>query len=255
VFLFLENRMVYHPVSAETEWLEPPTAGVQDLELRTPDGTLIHAWWCPPEDWTPSHGAMLYCHGNAGNLSHRGQGILRWQKEMETAVLIFDYPGYGKSVGKPTEAGCYAAAEAAYNWLVEKQQVPPERILLYGGSLGGAVAVELAQRRPHRAMALVSTFASIPDMARHLFPWLPLGRLIRNRFDSMSKIGRCRRPLFMAHGTADRVIPLSQGERLFAAANEPKRFFRLEGYDHNHTPPEEFYRQFREFLATAEGRW
>jgi fermentation-respiration switch protein FrsA (DUF1100 family) len=253
VFLFLENRMIYHPVRAEDGWEDPPSAGFQDVEMQTPDGTRIHAWWCPPEDWTPARGALLYCHGNAGNLSHRGDGVLRWQKEMETAVLIFDYPGYGKSGGRPSEAGCYAAANMAYDWLVEKQQVPAERLLLYGGSLGGGVAVELAQRRPHRALILVSTFTSIPDMASVRFPRLPVRWLVRHRFESINGIVRCRRPVFIAHGTADRVIPFAHGQRLFTAANEPKRFFSLEGYDHNHTPPGEFYRDFREFLAGAEG--
>jgi fermentation-respiration switch protein FrsA (DUF1100 family) len=252
MLLFLENRLIYRPLLAADDWEEPPTPNVQDVELRTADGTRIHAWWCPPEGWTPGHGALLYCHGNAGNLSHRGDGVLRWQKEMETGVLIFDYPGYGKSGGRPSEAGCYAAADAAYHWLVEQRRVPAERVLLYGGSLGGGVAVDLAHRRPHRAMILVSTFSSIPDMARHRFPWLPLRRLLWHRFDSAAKIGHIRRPVFIAHGTADRVIPFSHGERLFGAANQPKHFFRLEGYGHNHTPPEEFYRQFREFLAASE---
>jgi fermentation-respiration switch protein FrsA (DUF1100 family) len=248
----LENAFLYHPIRAVQEWLPPPNERVQDVELLTATGTRIHAWWCPTEGWRPEQGAVLYSHGNAGNLSHRGEGVARWQEQMGQAVLIYDYPGYGKSSGRPDEAGCYAAALAAYEWLIAEKQVPPQRILLYGGSLGGGVAVDVAVSRPYRAMVLVSTFTSIPDMARTIYPWLPARWLLRNRFDSLAKIGRCCRPLFVAHGTADRLVPFRQGERLFAAAPEPKRFFPMRGYDHNHSPGPDFYAALREFQAAVE---
>src|SRR5262249_54030964 len=155
VLMALENWLVYYPTSASQEWHEPPNARVQDIELLSADGTRIHAWWCPVEG---ARGALLYCHGNAGNLSQRVGSVAGLQHILKESVLIFDYPGYGKSGGKPSEAGCYAASEAAYQWLVDKQQIPPERILLYGGSLGGGVAVDLASRRPCRALVLVKTF-------------------------------------------------------------------------------------------------
>jgi fermentation-respiration switch protein FrsA (DUF1100 family) len=249
----LETALLYRPIRAVEEWLSPPNDRVQDVELFAVSGTRLHAWWCPTEGWRPEQGAVLYCHGNAGNLSHRAEGIARWQAQTGQAILIFDYPGYGKSHGRPDEAGCYAAADAAYDWLTVEKHVRPERILLYGGSLGGGVAVDVASRRPYRAMVLVSTFTSIPDMAQVVFPWLPARWLVRNRFDSLSKILRCHRPLFVAHGTADRLIPFRQGERLFAAAPEPKRFFLMTGYDHNHSPGPEFYAALREFLAKTEG--
>src|SRR5262249_32955120 len=135
VLLLLENWLIFRPTRASEEWLPPPNPSVQDIELHTSQGTPIHAWWCPIDHWQPEQGAVLYCHGNAGNLSHRGLGISRWQQHLGLSVLIFDYPGYGYSGGKPSESGCYAAADAAYTWLTQVQQVPPERILLYGGSL------------------------------------------------------------------------------------------------------------------------
>jgi fermentation-respiration switch protein FrsA (DUF1100 family) len=205
-----------------------------------------------PRDWRPDQGALLYCHGNAGNLSHRGEQLRRWRDLMRLAVLIFDYPGYGRSAGKPSEAGCYAAAAAAHDWLTGIKKVPGERIVLYGGSLGGAVAIQLAARRPHRALALVSAFASLADMARLRFPWLPARWLLRSRFDNVGTICTCCRPVFIAHGTADRVVPFAHGERLFAVANEPKEFFAMLGYDHNHTPPPEFYEKLRQFLKRTE---
>ncbi len=250
MFGSLENLLVYRPRRHSADWRPPPDGHVEDVVVPLPDGTHIHAWWCPVEGWEPGRGAMLYCHGNAGNLSHRGAGIGHWQRELGQAVLIFDYPGYGKSEGRPTEAGCYAAADAACDWLVQAQQIPAERLLLYGGSLGGGVAVDLAARRPHRALLLLATFDSMPGVAQQLYPWLPVRWVMRNRFDSVTKIRNCRRPVFIAHGDRDRLIPPALGRRLFEAANEPKSFFTLQGRDHHDPPGADFWEALREFLRT-----
>jgi pimeloyl-ACP methyl ester carboxylesterase len=151
---------------------------VEDIELVGVRGTSIHAWWATPPHWQAAQGALLYCHGNAGNLSHRGESVRRWLAAFGVAVLIFDYPGYGKSQGVPTEEGCYAAAGAGYDWVTTVAQVEPEKLLLYGGSLGGAVAIDVASRRPNRALVLVSAFLSLADMARKQFPWLPTAWLV-----------------------------------------------------------------------------
>jgi fermentation-respiration switch protein FrsA (DUF1100 family) len=248
----LVSYFLFHPVGHAADW-EPPPPGlaVEDVDLTSAGGTRIHAWWAVPPGWEPSRGAMLYCHGNAGNLSHRGEGLRRWLDQLGVAVLIFDYPGYGRAEGIPTEAGCYAAADAAYDWLTGTAGVAGEKVLLYGGSLGGAVAIDLAARRPHRALVLVSAFSSLADMARALFPWLPAGWLVRNQWDNLAKVRRSGGRVFIAHGTADRLVPFRQGERLFAAAPEPKAFFPMPGYDHNHTPGPDFYEALRRFLASA----
>ena len=253
MLLGLENRFVFAPTRAIQDWQPPPAdLNIKDVELTSAGGTRIHAWWMTPHHWQPADSALLYCHGNAGNLSHRGEGLRRWRDEMHLAVLIFDYPGYGRSSGRPTEAGCYAAADAAYDFLTDKAKVPGDRIVLYGGSLGGAIATELATRRPHRALVLVSAFSSLADMARLILPWLPAAWFIRRRFNNLAKLPACHRPVFIAHGTADRVVPFSQGERLFAVANEPKMFFPMPGYDHNDTPPPAFYDALQQFLAHEE---
>jgi fermentation-respiration switch protein FrsA (DUF1100 family) len=252
LLLFLENRLLYHPVRAEEYWEAPPISRVEDVQLTSRDGTRIHAWWCPTADWKPDDGALLYCHGNAGNLSNRGWGISRWQEFGRTAVLIFDYPGYGKSGGQPSEAGCYAAADVAYDWLTKIKKVPAEKLLLYGGSLGGGVATDLATRKPHRALVLVSTFTSVPDIAQESFWWMPARWLVRNRFDNLGKIATCPKPIFIAHGTADRLVPVTHAERNFAAARHPKQFFRMEGKDHNDPPGPEFHLAFNQFLEAAE---
>jgi fermentation-respiration switch protein FrsA (DUF1100 family) len=253
VILALENRLLFYPVTAAEDWEPPPPElRVDDVEFTSRDGTRLHAWWATPRGWEPSQGALLYCYGNAGNLSYRGEPVRRWRDALHTAVLIFDYPGYGKSGGRPSEAGCYAAADAAYDWLTQAQQVPGERVLLYGASLGGAVATDLAARRPHRGLILMSTFSSLPDMAQQTLPWLPARWMVRNRFDTLVKLGTCCQPVFIAHGTADGMVPFAHGQRLFAAAREPKHFCPLVGHGHNDPPGPDFYEAVREFLARVE---
>jgi len=252
VLLALENSLVYHPVRADRDWYPPPNARVQDVALTSADGTAIHAWWCPTQDWDRGRGAVLYCHGNAGNLSYWGESVDLWQKELDASVLIFDYPGYGRSGGRPGEAGCYAAADAAYSWLTQTRHIDPDLVLICGESLGSGVAVDLASRRPHRALVLISAFTSIPDVAQGIYPWLPARWLMRNRFDSLAKIARCRGPVFVAHGTADALVPFAQGRRLFEAANEPKHFFCMDGCDHDHRRDTDLRQELRLFLARAE---
>lgn len=252
MFQFLERPLVFRPISHAQHWVEaPPALGAEDVWLQLGMGVTVHGWWCPPAGWTPAQGALLYSQGYRGNLSQRGETIRRWQERVGRAVLIYDYPGYGRSTGKPSEDACYAAATAACDWLTREKGVAPRDVLLYGGSLGGGVAIELATRRPYRAVVLVGAFTSIPDMAARRYPWLPVRRFIRNRFDNLAKIG-CIGRVFIAHGTADRFVPFSMAERLFAAAAEPKRLFPMTGFDHHHTPGPEFYTAIADFLQEIE---
>jgi fermentation-respiration switch protein FrsA (DUF1100 family) len=255
LLLLIENWFLYIPTTAAQDWIPPPPGlDPEDVVLTGADGTRLHAWWCAPRGWTPEQGAMLRCPGNAGNLSYRGQDALEWKRDRGTAVLLIDYPGYGRSSGKPSEAGCYAAADAAYDWLVNEQKVPAGRVLLYGESLGGAIAVDLAARRPHRALIVVSSFTSFPDMAQARAPFLLAHYFVKNKLDSLSKIGRCSGPVFIAHGTADGLVPFSQGERLFAAVTAPqKRFYKMVGLDHNQIDPQ-MYEALTEFLAECDQR-
>jgi uncharacterized protein len=253
----LENWMVYHPIPATEEWFDPVDFGLnaQDVELHTAEGTRLHAWWCPvdPANSHPPR-TLLYCHGNAGNLSHRGFIIPNWQKYLNVSVLIFDYPGYGKSAGKPNEQQCYAAADAAYDWLTQTKNVPPEQLLIYGGSLGGGVAIDLASRRPHHALIVAKSFTSLPDVGQRIYPWLPVRWVMRNRFNNLTKIGKCHQPVFITHGTADDLVPFVLSQRLYEAANEPKRFCILEGLNHNDPLPPTMFQELREFLERHESR-
>jgi uncharacterized protein len=252
--LALEDRLLFHPTTADV-WLPPPRgANIEDVNLTSADGTPIHAWWGAPDGWTPEQGAVLFCHGNAGNVSEWGQEIPIWQAYVHTGVIVFDYPGYGKSGGIPSEAGCYAAADAAYDWLVHERQVPSARILLIGRSLGCAMAIDLACRRSCRALILCSPFTYFPDLAQEKYPFFPCRWLAHNQFNNLHKIAGVRGPVFIAHGTADTLVPVSQGQCLYAAAPEPKRFLAMPGLDHNDGPSDAFYQAVGDFLAERAAR-
>jgi fermentation-respiration switch protein FrsA (DUF1100 family) len=248
MLLAVENWLVFQRTPAERDWVaKPKDSAIEDVTITSADGTRIHAWWHPAPN---SDKALLYCHGNAGNLSHRGGSIIKLSKLLDVSVLIIDYPGYGKSDGSPTERGCYAAADAGYQWLADEKKIAPRRILLYGVSLGGGVITDLASRKDHRALILVKTFTSLPDLASDIYWWLPAPKrfLMRNQFDSVEKIRACQRPVFIAHGTTDEVIPYHHGEKLAQAANEPKRFMPMPGSGHNQSLPESFFTELRAFL-------
>lgn len=255
MLLTLERPFVFRPTKASKDWQSPPAViNAQDVTLQISAKVTIHAWWCPPDGWTPEDGALLYCHGNAGNLSHRGEQIHDWQKEFGVAVMIFDYPGFGRSTGKPTEKGCYSSAEASWTWVVETQKVKPEDVIILGGSLGGGAAIELAQARPFRALVVMSSFTSVPDVAAKRYPWLPVRRLMRNRFESQRKIVNCHGPIFITHGTSDRVIPFEMGRKLYETAQEPKQFYPLNGHDHCDPAGVDFYDELKRFMESVKSR-
>ena len=202
--------------------------GFEDLRLTASDGTSIHAWFVPLEPRSP---VVLFCHGNAGNIGSRLDKLLILRRAGASA-LLFDYRGYGRSSGRPDEQGTYLDAEAAYLWLTEVKKVPAERIIIHGESLGGAVAMELALRRRAAGLILESTFTSVVERCRQVFPFLPADLIVRFRYDTLSKITRLSVPLLVLHSPADDIVPFAMGRRLFAAAREPKTFVELQG-SHN----------------------
>lgn len=251
IMMFFENYLVYHPVPAQELWVEPKSLQVEDVWLPTDYGK-VHAWWALRRGDTPSNGAVLICHGNGGNLSFLGDFYAGWQRELHLDVLAFDYPGFGKSEGRPTEASCYAAATAAFDWLIEQQGIPDKRIVLYGQSLGGGVALDLAVRRHCRCLVLDRTFTSLPEVAQSHYPWLPVHWCMRNRFNNMAKIVWFKAPVFFAHGDVDTLIPVTHSERLFAAVTAPKQLLRCTGDNHNDPLPAVFFPTLRDFLTVAE---
>jgi len=229
----MENRLLFRPTRAAAGWSPPPKGvAVEDVNLTSTDDTALHAWWSEPTGWTPSRGSVLFFHGNAGNLSHRGSIILLLQNHLKTGVLLVDYPGYGRSGGVPTEKGCYAAGDAAYQWLIESKHAPGSSIILLGGSLGGGIATDLAVRCPHRALVIVSSFTSFPEQAQTVCPWTPARWIVSNQFNNRKKLADVTGPVFIAHGRDDTLIPFTMSEQLFAAANEPKMLFPMEFWGH-----------------------
>jgi fermentation-respiration switch protein FrsA (DUF1100 family) len=251
--LAVENRLLYLPA--------PATEGTARLPSPLEDVTLligpeygeissalvkIHARWAPNPQAT---GAILYCPGNAGNLEQRGRVVKEMFDALGESILIFDYPGYGRSQGVPSERGCYAAAQAAYDWLVREKKIAPGRVILFGESLGGGVAVDLASRQPHRALVLVRTFTSIPDVASDQFPLLPGDMVVINRFDNLKKLPSCKQPVFIAQADQDRIIPFHHGKRLLDASGGPAEFCHLKNMGHNDPLLDDFYTALRLFLA------
>jgi hypothetical protein len=247
LLLCAEPWIVYHPASPSQLWIERPTADIEDVYLNGEDGTSLHSWWCPA---STSRRALLLLHGNSGNVTQCSGMAVDLRDALDVNVLLLDYPGFGKSGGTPTEQGCYDAAEGAYQWL--RQQFAARDIIVFGDSFGGAVAVDLAARQDHLALVLVKTFTSLPDIGRQRYPFVAASMLMRNHFDSASKIGKCRRPAFIAHGTADTEVPSAMGERLYELANEPKVFVPIPGMGHCERLPASFYSALKTFLDGVE---
>ncbi len=175
---------------------------------------------------------MLYFHGSTGSIAHE-VGVLTGFRRLRVNVFAFDYRGYGRSSGEPVEAGLYLDARAAWDHLVETLEQAPAEIVLFGHSLGGAVAIDLACERQAAGLIVQSSFTQVRDMARASYPSLPLHLVARNQFRSIDKVGRLRLPKLFIHGGADGRVPLALGRRLFEAASEPKEFFLVPGAGHN----------------------
>jgi hypothetical protein len=190
----------------------------------------------------------MFCHGNAGNVALWADALRTLHGRMGVTVMGFDYRGYGRSEGVPSEAGVLADARAARTWLAQRAGIDEHQVVLMGRSLGGAVAVDLAADGA-RGLVLESTFTSMPEVGHVALPWLPVRTLMRTQFNSLAKIRSYRGPLLQSHGTADRLIPFAMGRQLFAAANEPKQFIAIPGGDHNDPQTEEYYAALREFLG------
>lgn len=203
-----------------------PPPGVEERWIETSDGVRLHAWHAAASPDAPT---LLWSHGNAGNISGRVPVALAFARR-GLNVLAYDYRGYGRSSGRPTESGLARDALAVYDHL-RGRDVSPGSIVAFGESLGGAVSIRLAAERPCRAVVVLSTFPRIADVARHHYG--PLGALAGNAFDSASRLPDVRAPLLIVHGDRDRIVPFALGRRLFDLAGEPKLFVPAPGFDHN----------------------
>jgi hypothetical protein len=238
--MFFENNLIFIPSQypvGNFHLSEDPKASPrpEDLYFQAADGTRLHAWYfrAPRAENAPPPPVILLCHGNAGNLSGR---YVRAKMFMQAPadVFIFDYRGYGRSAGKPHEAGVYQDVEAAWAELTETRGIAPERVIIYGVSLGGVMAVHLASKVEAAGLVVESAFTSVADMARRTMPFIPTF-LIRTKMNSAAKILEVKMPKLHIHSPLDEIVPYDLGKQLFAVAPEPKSFYEVPGSGHNTT--------------------
>ena len=246
----MEESFIFFPEARIDQTPRDVGLAFDDVYFTTSDGIRLNGWF------VPSPGArltLLWSHGNAGNISHRLDNIREIHQRLGIGVFIFDYRGYGRSDGSPTEAGLYLDARAAREALVQRLGIPPERIVYFGRSLGAAVALDLALAHPPPGLILESPFLSVRAMANRTLPGS--GFLFKSRFDSLAKIRQLRTPLLILHGDADEVVPYEHGRRLWEAASEPKAFYTIARARHNDTylvGGGEYWDAWRKFLHALE---
>jgi hypothetical protein len=249
---WLNNRLVYYP---QRQWDATPAEDnlpYEDAAFVTSDGLKLHAWYVPANG---AAGTVLFCHGNAGNVSHRLETVAVLHK-LGMNVLVFDYRGYGKSEGRPTEAGTYRDAEAAWSYLVEARGEKPERIVIHGRSLGGPVAAHLAMGRSPAGLIVESSFHDITELGAELFPWLPVRWLSRMKYRTAEYVKDVRCPVLVIHSRTDDMIAFHHAEKIFAAAPRPKRLLEIHGA-HNGAfldSADIYNPALRQFFAEALGR-
>ena len=222
-----QDRLVYFPQIAGSVTKTPAALKLsyENLRIATDDGETLAAWWIPAAD---AKGAVLVLHGNAGSIADRLDYVQPFHA-MAYSVLLVDYRGYGASSGKPTEAGTYADAQAAWRWLTEQRGLQPAQIVVLGESLGGAVAAELATRAQPRALLLVAAFTSATDLGSEIYPWLPVKLISRYRYDTLAQLRRYGGSVMVAHSSDDEIVPFAHGQLLYAAVSGTKEMLEMRG--------------------------
>jgi hypothetical protein len=215
-----QRRLIYFPDPTRVDPTAINLPGVREIELAVGDGARVVAWYAPAR---PGQRTILYFHGNGAGLADRAERM-RIATADGFGMLMMAYRGYAGSTGKPSEAANVADALKAYDWL-RGEGVAPERLVIFGESLGTGVATQVAAQRPAAALVLDSPFSSMADVASHHYPYVPIRLILRDRYDSVGTIGKVRMPLLILHGARDAVVPQALGRKLFTAANEPKTFY------------------------------
>jgi uncharacterized protein len=251
---FSESRLIYFPGS-QRRLLPPPTAlGLltERVEILTDDSVKLAGWIMAAEPDSTGHW-LLICHGNAGNLSEFDRPVhYAGLRRLGLNLLAFDYRGYGESGGAASEQGLYRDADAAYRYLREHRRVPADRIVVFGHSLGSAVAIDLVSRSPVAGIIVEGALTSALHRGQELYPYIPVRWIARSRFNSIDKVPGIIVPKLFLHATRDEVIPLSHGRRLFDAARPPKTFVELDGGhgDAFDTDSARYFASIAGFLAT-----
>jgi fermentation-respiration switch protein FrsA (DUF1100 family) len=228
----MEEKFIFFPF-VEIEQT-PRDVGLvfEDIYFTTADNVRLNGWHAP---YAGARTTLLWFHGNAGNISHRVGGMKLLHDRVKANVFIIDYRGYGRSEGTVSEKGTYEDARAALRYLRTRKDLDAKNIVFFGQSLGAAVATELASQENCLALILEAPFVSIREMARAAFPFLPIGPLLRTRYDVAEKIKEVKDPILVLQGDRDEVIPVEQGKKVFAAAPSPKEFYAIPGAGHNDT--------------------
>ena len=216
LYLF-QRQLLYLPDRAHPELFGLQQLGVHEVTLSTEDGLSLLSWYVPAR---PGRPVIAYFHGNGGHIGYRAERLLRFSRE-GFGVLMAEYRGYGGNPGTPSEAGFYADGRAALAFL-DREGVAADRVVLYGESLGSGVAVALTVQHEIAALILEAPFTSVAEVAQSHFPYVPASRMVVDRFDSLSRIGKVKAPILLLHGERDRVVPVRYGRALFDAAPEPK---------------------------------
>lgn len=227
-FFYQQPAMIFFPsndlIETPTDWGLP----YEDVTLLTKDKVRLHGWFIPRQG---ASRIVLFFHGNAGNISHRGESVAIFHR-LGMNVFIFDYRGYGASQGKPSEAGMYQDARAAWQYLEHEKRFDTSQVIIFGRSLGGAVAANLAAEVQPGALILESTFSSTRDMANVVLPVISRLVPLRFEFNTEDAIKRVTSPLLVVHSPEDDIIPFRFGEKVYHAANQPKTLVKIQG-DHN----------------------
>jgi fermentation-respiration switch protein FrsA (DUF1100 family) len=245
VYIF-QSKLLYFP--DKNLITNPEFYGLkyEEVKFKTSDEIKIHGWYIP-EDSAPY--TLLFCHGNAGNISHRLESIKQFH-DFGLNVFIFDYRGYGQSGGGTTEQGTHLDAEAAWNYLTNEKNISPQNIILFGRSLGAAIACQLATQQNAAALIMESAFMSVPKLAAQIYPFLPVRWLSRFQYNNLENIQKISYPVLFIHSRQDEIIPFSHGKRLFSVANPPKQFLEIYG-SHNdgfYVSREIYEKGIKEFL-------
>ena len=222
---FFQARLIFYPSRTLGQTPADITLDYEEVFLQGRDAVEIHGWWLPAEN---ARATLLFLHGNAGNISHRLDSLKIFH-DLGLATLIIDYRGYGKSRGQPSEQGTYLDAMAAWRYLTEDKGIRPQQIIIFGRSLGGAVAVRLAADTRAAGLILESTFTSITDVGRQHYPYLPVNYLARIHYPSIDHIDKINSPLLCIHSREDEIIPYRLGRALYDRAAEPKYFLEITG--------------------------
>jgi fermentation-respiration switch protein FrsA (DUF1100 family) len=253
--MLFEDKFIYFPEKYPRGAYDQARSipNLRDCWVTTEDGVRLHGWFAPAES---AKATLVLSHGNGGNISHRYllmRSLLRYRFN----VLMYDYRGYGRSEGTPSEDGIYNDGRAFFDYVLALPEVKSPSIFLWGTSLGGAVATDVAIHRPAAGLILESTFTSGRDVARLLYPFLPVGPFMHNKFNTIEKLKTLHLPLLVMHGSLDEILPVGLGRQLFAEANDPKQYYEIAGARHNDTffvGGEEYFNRIDQFVETTLSR-